>query len=41
MLRDKQENPNQHSVLHNDNRDQCKSISIPSWLTEFVRHLVH
>lgn len=41
MLRDKQENPNQHSVLHADNRNQCEPISISSWLTEFVRHLVH
>jgi hypothetical protein len=36
MLREKQENPNQHSVLHTDNRNLCDPISIPSWLTEFV-----
>jgi len=40
MLREKQENLN-HSVLHTDNRNQCDPISIPSWLIEFVRHLVH
>jgi hypothetical protein len=41
MLREKQENPNQHSVLHADNRNQYKPILILSWLTEIVRYLVH